>query len=207
MQKKKLFILIILFLALAFLFLFSKKDINKNNLELCSNKYLTTEYSKDGKIVIKDWPWNESDEDYNSMYENLSPEAKGYNSRFPFSDFLSFDYIKDLTCVQRIELYGGTNYRIPWSENENIEKLASLVNLEELYINMERVPNGDINELFNYLKNLKKISITMGGPTLSSFQNMENLKNLEELEFELQNANVRSFDFEKLPVSIKKLKI
>ena len=159
MKTKNLIILsaILLIIVLLSYIIFNKQKksviteetTTTTKIALCSNKYLTTEYdARDingkigGKIIIKDWPWDKT-----NAYET-SQENQGYGSPWPASKFLSLDYIKDLSCVQRIELYGGTNFRIPWSDNENIEKLSSLNNLEEIEIQMENVPNGDINNLF-----------------------------------------------------------
>lgn len=208
MHNKKIFILITLGLALVFSFVFFnlKKD-DTDQLRLCANDYLETEYDLNGKIVIKNWPWDKSGQKNKLEQDGSVSEPRAFDTFYEASEFLSLDYIKDLACVQKIELYGGTDFKIPWAEDENIEKLASLINLEEIYINMDSIPGGDINVLFNHLTKLKTIFISMGGPTLMSFENVEKLKNLKELTFELQNPGFESFDFENLPNSIEKLSI
>jgi len=54
MKEKKIFIVMMLGLALVFSFVFFnlKKD-DTDQLRLCANDYLETEYDLNGKIVIK----------------------------------------------------------------------------------------------------------------------------------------------------------
>lgn len=148
------------------------KYIDKNNLELCSNKYYETEYNEEGKIRIKNFPYyiikgKEKCKD-NEIMETVELEIQGslVSYKWCYIRDLSLDHIKDLACVQ--SLFISSNQRqidintIPIDncifEQENLNKLSSLVNLEE--ITFDGCSNSNIdNGWWKNLKKLKRINI------------------------------------------------
>jgi len=152
----------------------------QTELSLCSNEYFTTEYDKDGRIVIKDFPYKEViNQGVCKENENGVDLEAGLNSsksiRVCYLKNLSLGNIRNLTCVQKLEL-GGLKYPDPsywyfdkieqksvknicFLENTDLSYLSGLINLEEIVI--DSCSNQNWNNIeWNKLNKLKKITIS-----------------------------------------------
>ena len=141
-------------------------------LDLCSNKYYETEYDSDGKIVIKDFPYYKIGEKEECKAnevmktEEWSIQGKTIFYKWCYIKNLSFNHIKDLTCIQKLNI-ASTDLpteinNIPIDncvfEQEDFNNLSSLVNLEE--ITFLGCSNDSIDSgWWKNLKKLKKIGI------------------------------------------------
>lgn len=183
--------LTVLLIALAILigyFLFNRQAVSNDKniavtpspvttkLALCSNEYYQTEYDEDGKIVIKDFPYRDIEDDEQCQPNEVTGSRNTFGGCCPndnddgltklcYYKDLSLAKIKDLTCVQKITLSGiwnpdiGTYYVTDcFFENDDLNYLSNLTNLEEIIF--DGCGNNNIdNGWWKNLKNLKQISI------------------------------------------------
>jgi len=115
MKTKNLIILssLILIVVLGSYIIFNKqkKSITTETttitkLALCSNEYFQTEYNKNGKIVIKDFPYRLVD---NSPMAQCKPDENeevgaDFSTIRCFIKGLSLSNISNLICIQELEL-------------------------------------------------------------------------------------------------------
>jgi len=167
MKNKKLLIisLLILIIILSSYVIFKKQKgnivtnttitTNTTKLTLCSNEYYNTEYNKDGKIVIKDFPYRsikkgEHCQDFEIMAtlpfrfsgvimseEDRKDLENEYHICYPRD--LSLSKISNLSCVQEITLsgmpiVGDMNEQVTncFFANDDINQLSHLTNLEKI---------------------------------------------------------------------------
>jgi len=184
--------LLILIIGLGSYTIFNKQkkgiitETTTTKLALCSNQYYKTKYDTDGKIIIDGWSTcvdtNPSDEEI---------EAGNATSHGPYCESNKVSHIRDLTCVQRLDLSGimdaNSFNTFPSKKNgiidpeNNPRDIASLINLEELNLSVSNIDAEDAGFVLPSLNKLKSLDLSYT-PTqdisVSVFSNLVQLDNL-----------------------------